>query len=152
MVLVSQKEVPIETSLRVHRRYLKYDPGHLEEFIEFLVESELWQEAAERLHTALFYSIKGGGGGKTKYMLWLELSDLLTQNANEIFRLNVDAIIRGGISKFTCEVGRLWTSLADYYIRRNLLIKARDVFEEGMSQVMTVRDFSVIFDAYSQFE
>ncbi|KAK1387568.1 Pre-mRNA-splicing factor like [Heracleum sosnowskyi] len=147
---VSQRGVPIETSLRVHRRYLKYDPGHVEEFIEFLVESELWQEAAERLHTALFNSIKGGG--KTKHTLWLELCDLLTQNANQISGLNVDAIIRGGISKFTCEVGRLWTSLADYYIKRKLLIKARDVFEEGMTRVMTVRDFSVIFDAYSQFE
>ena len=27
-----------------------------------------------------------------------------------------------------------------------------DVFEEGMTTVVTVRDFSVIFDSYSQFE
>lgn len=46
----------------------------------------------------------------------------------------------------------MWTSLADYYIRRGLVEKARDIFEEGMSTVVTVRDFSVIFDAYSQFE
>jgi pre-mRNA-splicing factor SYF1 len=64
----------------------------------------------------------------------------------------VDAIIRGGIRKFSDEVGRLWTSLAEYYIRRGLHEKARDVFEEGMSTVITVRDFSVIFDSYSQFE
>lgn len=64
----------------------------------------------------------------------------------------MDAIIRGGIRKFTDEVGRLWTSLADYYIRRNLFEKARDIFEEGMTTVVTVRDFCVIFDAYSQFE
>ncbi|KAL9303875.1 hypothetical protein ACSQ67_021138 [Phaseolus vulgaris] len=32
------------------------------------------------------------------------------------------------------------------------LKKARDVFEDGMSAVITVRDFSVIFDSYSQFE
>ncbi|XVE87950.1 hypothetical protein DITRI_Ditri19aG0029600 [Diplodiscus trichospermus] len=50
------------------------------------------------------------------------------------------------------EVGRLWTSLADYYIRRNLFEKARDVFEEGITTVVTMRDFSVIFDTYSQFE
>lgn len=151
-MFVSQKGVPIETSLRVYRRYLKYDPSHIEDFIEFLVNSELWQEAAERLAGVLnddhFYSIKG----KTKHRLWLELCDLLTQHAGEISGLNVDAIIRGGIRKFTDEVGRLWTSLADYYIRRGLLEKARDVFEEGMTTVITVRDFSVIFDAYSQFE
>ncbi|KAL8109701.1 hypothetical protein AgCh_025700 [Apium graveolens] len=152
LVFVSQRGVPIETSLRVYRRYLKYDPEHIEEFIEFLVDSELWQEAAERLAGVLnddtFYSIKG----KTKHKLWLELCDLLTQHAGEISGLNVDAIIRGGIRKFTDEVGRLWTSLADYYIRRKLLMKSRDIFEEGMTMVMTVRDFSVIFDAYSQFE
>ncbi|KAL8555465.1 hypothetical protein ACS0TY_003319 [Phlomoides rotata] len=152
LVFVSQKGVPIETSLRVYRRYLKYDPSHIEDFIEFLINSELWQEAAERLAGVLnddrFYSIKG----KTKHRLWLELCDLLTQHATEISGLNVDAIIRGGIRKFTDEVGRLWTSLADYYIRRGLLEKARDIFEEGMTTVVTVRDFSVIFDAYSQFE
>ncbi|XP_051132714.1 uncharacterized protein LOC127252541 [Andrographis paniculata] len=152
LVFVSQKGVPIETSLRVYRRYLKYDPSHIEEFIEFLINSELWQEGAERLAGVLnddqFFSIKG----KTKHRLWLELCDLLTQHASEISGLNVDAIIRGGIRKFTDEVGRLWTSLADYYIRRGLLEKARDIFEEGMTTVITVRDFSVIFDAYSQFE
>lgn len=152
LVFVGQRGVPIQTSLRVYRRYLKYDPGHIEDLIEFLLNSGLWQEAAERLAGVLnddrFYSIKG----KTKHRLWLELCDLLTQHATEISGLNVDAIIRGGIRKFTDEVGRLWTSLADYYIRRKLLEKARDVFEEGMTTVVTVRDFSVIFDAYSQFE
>lgn len=149
---MSKKGVPIETSLRVYRRYLKYDPTHIEDFIEFLMNSGLWQEAAERLAGVLnddqFYSIKG----KTRHRLWLELCDLLTKHATDVSGLNVDAIIRGGIRKFTDEVGRLWTSLADYYIRRNLTEKARDIFEEGMTTVVTVRDFSVIFDAYSQFE
>lgn len=152
LAFVSQKGIPIETSLRVYRRYLKYDPSHIEDFLEFLLHSGLWQEAAERLAGVLnddhFFSIKG----KTKHRLWLELCDLLTKHATEISGLNVDAIIRGGIRKFTDEVGRLWTSLADYYIRRNLLEKARDIFEEGMVTVVTVRDFSVIFDAYTQFE
>ncbi|XP_028758613.1 pre-mRNA-splicing factor SYF1 [Neltuma alba] len=152
LIFVSQKGIPIETSLRVYRRYLKYDPTHIEDFIEFLINSSLWQEAAERLASVLnddqFYSIKG----KTKHRLWLELCDLLTRHANEVSGLNVDAIIRGGIRKFTDEVGRLWTSLAEYYIRRGLHEKARDIFEEGMSTVVTVRDFSVIFDSYSQFE
>ncbi|ONI10231.1 hypothetical protein PRUPE_4G035800 [Prunus persica] len=149
---VSQTGIPIETSLRVYRRYLKYDPAHIEDFIEFLINSSLWQEAAERLASVLnddqFYSIKG----KTKHRLWLELCDLLTKHATEVSGLNVDAIIRGGIRKFTDEVGRLWTSLADYYIRRNLHEKARDIFEEGMTTVVTVRDFSVIFDSYAGFE
>ncbi|KAI6704992.1 hypothetical protein NL676_007954 [Syzygium grande] len=151
-VFISQKGMPIETPLSVYRRYLKYDHSHIEDFIEFLVNSSLWQEAAERLASVLnddqFFSIKG----KTKHRLWLELCDLLMKHATEVSGLNVDAIIRGGIRKFSDEVGRLWTSLAEYYIRRNLHEKARDIFEEGMKTVITVRDFSVIFDAYAQFE
>jgi len=32
------------------------------------------------------------------------------------------------------------------------LLQARDIFEEGVNTVVTVRDFSMIFDAYTQFE
>ncbi|XP_058749786.1 uncharacterized protein LOC131622761 [Vicia villosa] len=152
LFFVCQKGIPIETSLRVYRRFLQFDPNRVEDFIEFLISSSLWQEAAERLALVLnddkFYSIKG----KTKHRLWLELCDLLTRHANEVSGLNVDAIIRAGIRKFSDEVGPLWTSLAEYYIRRGLHEKARDVFEEGMSTIITVKDFSVIFDSYSQFE
>ena len=90
--------------------------------------------------------------GKSKHQLWLELCDVITKHPAEVTALNVDAILRGGIRKFTDEVGRLWTSLADFYIRRGLFEKARDVYEEGLSTVITVRDFSLIFDAYTQFE
>ncbi|ONK62544.1 uncharacterized protein A4U43_C07F5180 [Asparagus officinalis] len=152
LALVSLDGVPVETSLRVYRRYLLFDPSHIEDFIEFLLNSGRWQEAAERLASVLnsdeFYSIKG----KTKHQLWLELCELLTKHATEVSGLKVDAIIRGGIRKYTNEVGRLWTSLADYYVRRGLYEKARDIFEEGLQTVLTVRDFSVIFESYAQFE
>jgi pre-mRNA-splicing factor SYF1 len=48
--------------------------------------------------------------------------------------LNVDAILRGGIRKFTDEVGRLWCSLADFHIRRSEFEVARDVYEEGLNR------------------
>ncbi|RWW31476.1 hypothetical protein BHE74_00016416 [Ensete ventricosum] len=152
LALVSLPGVPVETSLRVFRRYLLFDPSHIENFINFLIASRRWQEAAERLAGVLnddnFHSIKG----KTRHQLWLELCDILTRHATEVLGLKVDAIIRGGIRRYTDEVGRLWTSLADYYVRRGLYEKARDIFEEGIQTVTTVRDFSVIFESYAQFE
>ncbi|KAF7112370.1 hypothetical protein RHSIM_RhsimUnG0236300 [Rhododendron simsii] len=131
---------------------LNNDPSHIEDFIEFLLNSGRWQEAAERLAGVLnddtFYSTKG----KTKHRLWLELCDLLTQH-DVVSGLNADAIIRGAIRKFADDqVGRLWTALAYYYVRSGLFEKARDVFEEVMTTIATDRDFSVIFDAYSRFE
>lgn len=152
LTFVGQRSVPIETSLRVYRRYLKFDPSHIEDFIDFLLRTGLWQEAAERLAGVLndesFASIQG----KTRHQLWLELCDLLTKHACEVSGLKVDAIIRGGIRQFTDEVGRLWTSLSDYYIRRGMYEKARDIYEEGMRTVITVRDFGMIFDSYTQYE
>ena len=50
------------------------------------------------------------------------------------------------------QVGRLWTALADYFIRQGMFEKARDVYEEGLTTVITVRDFSLIFDALTTFE
>ncbi|ERM95969.1 hypothetical protein AMTR_s00060p00215630 [Amborella trichopoda] len=79
-------------------------------------------------------------------------SHIWFSHAEEVLGLKVDAIIRGGISKYTDEVGWLWTSLADYYLRRGLYEKARDIYEEGMTIVVTVRDFAMIFDSYTQFK
>lgn len=42
--------------------------------------------------------------------------------------------------------------MADYYIRLGHFERARDVYEEGLASVVTVRDFSLIFDALVQFE
>lgn len=49
--------------------------------------------------------------------LWHELCDLISQNPDKVKALNVGAIIRGGLTRFTDQLGKLWCSLADYYIR-----------------------------------
>lgn len=55
-----------------------------------------------------------------------------------------------GLARFPDQAGRLWTGLATYYIKRGDLVAARDTFEQGMKQVVTVRDFTQIFDAYAE--
>jgi pre-mRNA-splicing factor SYF1 len=64
----------------------------------------------------------------------------------------VEQVIRAGIRRFTDEVGRLWHALADYFIRLGQFEKARDVYEEAISSVLTVRDFSIAFDAYALYQ
>ena len=59
---------------------------------------------------------------------------------------------RSGLRRYTDQVGHLWNSLADYYIRAGLFERARDVYEEAIQTITTVRDFTQIFDAYAQFE
>uniref|UniRef100_A0A061S5R0 Pre-mRNA-splicing factor SYF1 n=1 Tax=Tetraselmis sp. GSL018 TaxID=582737 RepID=A0A061S5R0_9CHLO len=152
LTFIRGDSVPVETALRVYRRYLKLEPTHAEEYIAYLQSKELWGEAARRLAQLVNDDGFRSLAGKSKHQLWLELCDIITKQPDAVKDMPVDAILRGGIRKFTDEVGRLWCSLADYYIRRGMFEKARDIYEEGMTTVVTVRDFSMVFDALTQFE
>lgn len=57
---------------------------------------------------------------------------------------------RDGLVRFPDQAGRLWTGLATYYIKRGDFDTAWDTFEQGMKTVLTVRDFTQIFDAYAE--
>ena len=66
-------------------------------------------------------------------------------------RLHVTRVVQEeGLKRFPDRAGRLWTGLATYWIQRGELDTARDTFEEAMRQVVTVRDFTQIFDAYAE--
>lgn len=149
---VMQQGVPVETAARVYRRYLKLEPTHVEEYIAYLKTQEQWGEAASRLADIVNDEMFHSQEAKSKHALWLELADICTRHPEAVSHLAVEAILRAGIRKFTDEVGRLWTSLADYFVRQGLFEKARDVYEEGIETVTTVRDFSLIFDALTTFE
>ena len=58
--------------------------------------------------------------------------------------MKVADIIHGALRRFTDGLGQLWCSLADYYIRGSHFEKARDVYEEAIQTVMTVRDFGEV--------
>jgi pre-mRNA-splicing factor SYF1 len=81
----------------------------------------------------------------------MDLCDMVSKHPAEVKSLNIESIIRSGIRQFTDEVGRLWISLGDHFIRLGQFEKARDVYEEAIATVSTVHDFSLIFDAYSKF-
>nr|XP_060620395.1 LOW QUALITY PROTEIN: pre-mRNA-splicing factor SYF1 [Anolis sagrei ordinatus] len=141
-----------ETAVRVYRRYLKLSPENAEEYIEYLRSIDRLDEAAVRLAAIVNDERFVSKEGKSNYQLWHELCDLISQNPDKVKSLNVGAIIRGGLTRFTDQLGKLWCSLADYYIRSGHFEKARDVYEEAIQTVMTVRDFTQVFDSYAQFE
>ncbi|TIC68000.1 TPR-like protein [Wallemia mellicola] len=67
-------------------------------------------------------------------------------------KLDVDSLVRqDGLSIYKDQAGRLWTGLATYWIRRGEFDKAREVFETAIDSVVTVRDFTQVFDAYAEF-
>lgn len=142
-----------ETAIRVFRRYLMYDPAYREEYIDYLEEIEQYEEAARQLSICLNDEDFVSPTGKTHHQMWMRLCDICSKHPEAVVNtIKVEAIIRSGISKFSDEVGRLWNSLADYYILLGQFDKARDIYEEAINSVSTVRDFTIIFDAYIKVE
>lgn len=141
-----------ETALRVYRRYLKLFPENAEEFVEYLESQGRLDEAAQQLANIVDNENFVSKHGKSNHQLWNELCELISKNPEQVRSLNVDAIIRSGLRKYTDQLGLLWNSLADYYLRNGLFDRARDIYEEAIQTVTTIRDFTQVFDAYSQFE
>ncbi len=127
-------------------------PENTEDCVEYFKTIGLYDECAQKylymLNTEEFQS----KNGKSKHTLWHELCDLISKNASSIRSVRVEPILRQGIEKYKDQIGQLWNSLATYYIGVGNFERARDIYEEGLEKVITVRDFTQIFEAYSQFE
>ncbi|EEB19718.1 XPA-binding protein, putative [Pediculus humanus corporis] len=148
---VKSHNIP-ETAVRVFRRYLKLCPEDTEDYVEYLISIGRLDEAALKLAHIVNTDDFVSKHGKSKHQLWNELCELISKNPTKVRSLNVEAIIRGGLRRYTDQLGHLWNSLADYYVRSGLFERARDIYEEAIQTVTTVRDFTQIFDTYAQFE
>ncbi|KAG0202966.1 Pre-mRNA-splicing factor SYF1 [Mortierella sp. GBA30] len=146
------KKVGGETALKVYKRYLKLEPNHGEDYVDLLISMERYDEAASRLCKMINDEHFQSMHGKSHYQLWRQLCDIICTHPKEIRSLPIERIIRSGIKRFTDQTGRLWNDLAKYWILLHHFEKARDVYEEAITSVMTVRDFTQVFDAYAEFE
>jgi len=146
-----------ETAVKIWRRYMQVHPEDAEDFIELLVHAGLYTEAVQKYIDILNNPRFASKNGKGHYELWSEMVDLMVEHATDVQTghetgIDVDRIIRSGIERFADQRGKLWCGLATYWIRRGSFERARDVFEEGITTVMTVRDFTLVFDSYAEFE
>lgn len=146
-----------QTAVKIWARYMQIHPENAEQYIELLMEMGQYTEAVKRYMEVLDNPRFQSKEGKSQFQLWTEMVDLLVSKAKKIetgpqVGIDVDAILRSGIDRFTDQRGKLWAGLATYWITKGNFEKARDVFEEGITTVMTVRDFTLIFDSYVEFE
>lgn len=141
-----------ETSIRVFRRYVQIYPENMEDYVEFMEKHGQWDEAVKKLAWIVNQENFASKKRKTKVQLWKRLCNMMCRHAADIKSVNVDAIIRSGIRRYPQEVGYLWNLLAEYYTRCSMFEKAYDVFEEAINTVATVRDFTIVYDAYVEFQ
>ncbi|XP_053201125.1 pre-mRNA-splicing factor syf1 homolog [Panonychus citri] len=141
-----------ETAVRVYKRYLKLSPEDTEDFIDYLRGMGRLDEAAVKLYEIVNNENFISKEGKSKHQLWNELCDLISKNPDKVHSLKVENIIREGIKQYRDEQGKLWNAYAQYFTRSGLFERARDIYEEAISSVLTIKDFSLVFDSYSQSE
>jgi len=153
------RALPITQHNRIWPLYLRFvqstkipEPDRVEEFVEFLKKIKSWDEAAAQLAELVNSENFVSQYGKSKYDLWKDLLTIITKHPGKIKTLDVDAVVRSGIRRFPHQVGHLWCALAEFYVTDGRFAKAKDIYEEALNSVSTVRDFTVIFDAYSQYE
>ena len=146
-----------ETAIKIWRRYMQIHPEDSEDFIDLLISQGKYTEAIQKFMDVLNNPRFRSKNTKSNFQLWSEMVDLMVQHAKEIETgertgIDVEKIVRSGIHRFADQRGKLWAGLATYWITKGNFERARDIFEEGITTVMTVRDFSIIFDSYVEFE
>lgn len=150
-----------ETAVKVWRRYIQLHPEHVEEFIELLEREGKYTEAVQQYIAILNNPKFKSREAKGPFQHWTEMLEILIDHARVVpnpvplpggSTISVETIIRSGLERFPDQRGILWVGLARYYINLGAYERARDIFEEGITTVMTVRDFSVVFDTYAEAE
>ncbi|KAI4211593.1 MAG: hypothetical protein LQ351_005634 [Letrouitia transgressa] len=146
-----------EVAVKVWRRFMQIHPEDSEDFISLLIELGQYTEAVKKYMEILNNPRFRSKHGKSNFQLWTEMVDLLVTQAKQVetgdtVGIDVENIVRSGIARFADQRGKLWAGLATYWIVKRNFERARDIFEEGITSVLTVRDFTLIFDAYTEFE
>ncbi|KAL8272800.1 hypothetical protein Esti_003274 [Eimeria stiedai] len=141
-----------ETAVCLYRRWIMIEPERGDEYAMYLSSVGRYDEAASQLAALASDPAIAPASGRSRHELWLELCKLVAAHPESIHSMRVEDILRSGISRFSDAVGSLWCALASHYVRVGLLAKARDVYEEAVSSVSTIRDLALIYEAYAAFE
>ncbi|KAL9058076.1 MAG: hypothetical protein Q9162_001938 [Coniocarpon cinnabarinum] len=146
-----------ETAVKIWQRYMQVHPEDAEEYIELLIEMRQYTQAVQEYIKILNNPRFKSKEAKGPFEFWTDMIELLIDRARDIKTgdetgIDVERIIRSGIARFKDQQGILWVGLARYWINLGNHEKARDIFEEGITTVGTVRDFTVMFDTYSEAE
>ncbi|KAJ2080092.1 pre-mRNA-splicing factor syf1 [Coemansia sp. RSA 988] len=130
---------------RVYVRYLRLWPEKAEQFVDWCERTGQWAAAAEQLVRILDRT------GQQNTTHWRRLADLVQSHPAECAeRVDAEAVLRDGIQRAETS-GELWVALGTLRIVRDGgMQRARDVFEEALSSVQSMRDFALVFDAYAE--
>lgn len=147
--------IPKESKLALLRRYIQFNPNATKEVAEFFFETlGNWGEAAllyvELLNQPSFSPVE-------RKDLWMDLAKICARHPVSQVGLDFEAMTRAVLKTpkhFNLQEleGVVWNQLADSWIRQGEFQLARSIYEEAIESVSKVRDFTILLDAYLQFE
>lgn len=149
---IKRVHVPVETAVRVYKRYMQFQPEDAENYIDYLHSKNRIDEAVSLFCDIINRPNFQSKRNKSKYQLWEELCDMICEYAEQVHSIDAEAVLRDGISRYQDQQGRLWNSLARYHVQRGMFSSARNVYDEALNHVTTKKDFVEVWEAYTNFE
>ncbi|KAJ2162772.1 pre-mRNA-splicing factor syf1 [Coemansia sp. RSA 552] len=132
------------TAERVWGRYVRVWPAESMAFVEWCEATGRWAAGVR----ALVRELNAGRAGDGE---WRRLARLVGA-AGDIEGVDVGAVVRDGIGRAPAAAGELWAALGQHLVAAGRTEQARDVYEEALGAVRSLRDFALVFDAYAQME
>jgi pre-mRNA-splicing factor SYF1 len=130
-----------ESTCRILRRYLIFNPGYLADFVDFLINNQFYSEAVVRIQELL--------NVEDSPELWRKLAEVVSKHP-ESCRYS-DELLKTCESRMD-DKAEAWGLLAEFYIRSGDLDNARATYEKALNELDSVKHFTVIFAAYAELE
>lgn len=93
---------------------------------------------------------------KSLLQLWLEYTDMIAEtfknDASDEVDEFLEKLVLKGICKFPDQMGNFYAKIAKYFAGRGAIAKSRHYLEKGIKDCVTIRDFALIFDTYTDIE
>lgn len=169
----SVENISPETSLHIWKRYWQIcakSDQNMQTYCALLERHSRYNDAAGLLASALKHH-KGHEDAVNYEALWERICSLVINHGEDIEEEMVERVLSTAITLATekstysalqggnrkevkgiFSAGRLWAAKAMYHVKLAHFEDARQVFEEALGRVPTIRDFGLVFDAYAKFE
>lgn len=140
------------TALKVIPRYIKLNPDFKEHYAYYLKDRGMVNLCVKVMLQILDDDGYHSKCGNSQKDFELEILDLVIDFPEKITCVNGQERIRACIEKYPSDQGKLWVKLSDYFVRIGQFEFARNAFESALEAIDNVKDFGVIFNAYTKFE
>lgn len=152
------------TAVKIYKNFLKFiTPAELASSSEFEIS----------LYEVIINLIKFGGVSESmdifkvitknpenftqleisQFQLWIDvLGELVDDGGTQVEDSLIDELVAVGLKKFPDQISKFYLKQADFYEKKQLYSKVRFLLNRGLTECVTVNDFVLIFEAFTEFE